>query len=715
MRTYWSYLDTGEASGSVLDGFFEPRAVAVVGAAREPGKVGHFVLENLVSAGFQRPIYPVNPNATEILGLTCYGNVGELPGPCDLAVVVVPAAAVPGVIDECAAAHIDSVIVISAGFKESGPAGGALEREALARARSGGVRLLGPNCLGLIASGSKLNASFAQVMAPPGAISFMSQSGALGTAILDYAAGEGIGLANFVSLGNKADLTEVDLLRAWDADPATSVIVAYIESVTDGRLFVETAGRVSARTPVIAIKSGRSDAGARAVSSHTGSLAGSRVAYDAAFDKAGIIRAHDVQELFDLAAGFSRQPLPCGPGVALLTNAGGPAVLATDACEAAGLTLASLENETIDVLRGQLPPAAALYNPVDILGDATPERYRGALRALYRDSNVRAVIVILTPQAMTDPTSTARAIVEEAAVSGITTFASFMGRDSVEEAWGVLREGTVPSFPFPERAVATLAAMNRYVAFRSRPKSMSPPVRGDSTRVQALLDETRAAGRSFATEQAAAEIADAYGLRVPAGGVARGLARVRELAARIGYPVVMKIASPDILHKSDVGGILTGIADEEELAQAYETIVGRARAYAPEAIIHGVHLQKQVAPGREVIVGVDRDPQFGPILMFGLGGVYVEVLKDVTFRLCPVTPREARDMVAEIRAYGLLRGARGEKPADIDAVVEAILGVSALVMDFPEIVELDINPLIVGNAGEGAFAADVRIGIGGSS
>lgn len=699
----------------MLEGFFEPRAVAVVGAAREPGKVGHYVLQNLISAGFPRPIYPVNPKATEILGIDCYARLSELPGPCDLAVVVVPALAVPGVIDECAGSGIGSAIVISAGFKESGPSGGALEREVLARARKGGVRLLGPNCLGLISSASKLNASFAQAMPPAGDISFMSQSGALGTAILDYAAGEGIGLANFVSLGNKSDLTEIDLLRAWDADASTSVIVAYIESVTDGRRFVETAGRVSARTPVIAIKSGRSDAGARAVSSHTGSLAGSRVAYDSAFDKAGIIRAHDVQELFDLAAGFSQQPLPCGPGVALLTNAGGPAVLATDACEAAGLTLASLEAETIDALRGQLPPAAALYNPVDILGDATAERYRHALRALYRDPNVRAVIVILTPQAMTDPKETALAVAEEAAVSGITTFASFMGRDSVEEAWGVLRDGKVPSFPFPERAVATLAAMDRYVAFRSRPKSMSPPVRGDAARVRLLLDETRAAGRTFATEQAAAEIAEAYGLRVPAGGVARGLVRVRALAHRIGYPVVMKIASPDILHKSDVGGIQTGITGDEELAGAYETIVGRARAYAPDAIIHGVHLQQQVPPGREVIIGVDRDPQFGPILMFGLGGVYVEVLKDVTFRMCPVTPKEARDMVSEIRAYGLLRGARGEKPADVDAVVEALLGISSLVMDFPEIVELDINPLIVGDAGEGAFAADVRIGIGGSS
>lgn len=697
----------------MLEGFFAPNAIAVVGVARSEGKVGHFVFDNLLSAGFGGAVYPVNPRAEEIHGHRCYPDIASLPTVPDLAVIVVPAAAVAGVIDECGVAGVSSAVVISAGFKESGPAGGALERDVAERARAQGIRLLGPNCLGLIATGTNLNASFAGSMPPTGHIAFMSQSGALGTAILDWAASEGLGLSHFVSLGNRADLSEADLLDAWADDPDVKVIVAYLESVASGAAFLESASRVTRHKPVIALKSGGSDAGARAVSSHTGSLAGSESAYDSAFHRTGVMRARTVQELFDLATALSRQPLPEGQGVAILTNAGGPAVLATDACERAGVALASLENDTLESLRAALPDAAALYNPVDILGDAEPERYAVALEALYGDPNVRAVLVILTPQAMTNPSQTARLLVERAARSNVTTIASFMGGHSVAEARSILRDGDIPVYAFPEQAVATLSAMSSYSRHLERPDVVTPDFERDKDTVARLIAEARSRRHSFITEESASAIASAYGISVPRGKVARDLASARAFAREVGYPLVAKISSPDILHKSDIGGIVVGIESEEELATAYDTILGKARSYAPDAVIDGLHIQEMLIGKREVIVGVDRDMQFGPLVMFGLGGVYVEVLKDVTFRLAPLDHPEAREMISEIRGFRLLAGARGQKPADLDAISDVLVRVSLLVTDFPEIVELDINPLMVGNNGEGAVAADIRIGIGG--
>lgn len=699
----------------MLSGFFEPRSVAVVGVARDEGKVGHFVFDNLRAGGFDGPVYPVNPRAEEVHGVRCYPSVKALPEVPELVVVVVPAHAVAEVIDDCVEVGVTSVIVISAGFKETGREGGALERELAQKARDGGIRLLGPNCLGLISTKAHLNASFAAGMPPDGAISFMSQSGALGTAVLDWAAGEGIGLAHFVSLGNRADLSETDLLHEWSGDPKTRVIVAYLESVADGPGFVEAAARASESKPILAVKSGGSDAGARAVSSHTGSLAGSEAAYDAAFLRAGIIRAGTVQELFDFAVAFSLQPLPAGSGgVAILTNAGGPAVMATDACERAGVALASLDNSTTEALRLMLPAAASLYNPVDILGDAEPERYEGALRLVYADPNVHCVLCVLTPQAMTDATRTAEALVRVASEYPETcTVACFMGRDSVEEAWALLRGRGVPNYPFPERAVAAIGALYGYRRHVERPRPALPDFEGDPRVVAEQVAYAQDRRHSFITEQRAASVLEAYGIRVPRGTVARDLKSALEAAEEIGYPVALKIASPDILHKSDVGGIRVGLEGAEELSTAYEEILGKARAYMPDAVIDGVLVQEMVGPGREVIIGVDRDPTFGPLLMFGLGGVYVEVLRDVVFRLCPVDMSQAREMISEIRGYGLLRGARGQQPADIDAIADVLVKVSVLAMRHPEIVELDINPLIVGNTGTGVVAADARIGIGG--
>ncbi|MBN2840417.1 MAG: acetate--CoA ligase family protein [Coriobacteriia bacterium] len=697
----------------MLGGFFAPRGVAVVGASRDPAKVGGAVLANLLDAGYRGSIHPVNPHAGEILGMRAYPSVRAVPDPVDLAIIVVPAQAAVAAVAECGARGIRSAIVISAGFRESGPAGAALERELLSAARAGGVRILGPNCLGLIATSTDLNASFAPIMPSPGGISFLSQSGALGTAILDWARGEGIGLAHFVSLGNKADISEVDLIRAWTHDPDSAVVVAYLEAVTDGAAFVEAVSGLVSKAPFIALTAGSSDAGAKAVSSHTGSLAGSRVAYEAAFRKSGAVQARTVQELFDLAEGFSRQPLPGGPGTVILTNAGGPAILATDACAAEGVSLASLESATVAALREVLPGAASVYNPVDILGDAPADRFEAAARILVRDPGVRSLIVILTPQAMTRPLETAEAVARVAAQSGLTTLAVFMGDQTVAEAETALRSHGVPNYAFPERAVTTLGAMQRHAYHRALRPVPPLPIAADTAVVRDAIDHARQAGRTFITESSADRIASAYGLRTPASGLARDLAEARELAARIGFPVVMKIASPDVLHKSDIGGIVFDITSPEEVEAAYDAIMRRVLHRLPEATIWGVTIQEQLPPGREVIIGVNRDPAFGPILMFGLGGIYVEVLKDVSFRMCPVTPDEAREMIGEIRAHALLRGARGEAPADIDAIVDAICRVSALAMEFSDISELDVNPLIVGERGAGAVAADVRIGIGG--
>jgi acetyltransferase len=696
----------------VLDGFFSPRSVAVVGAARDPGKVGHFVFSALRAAGFRGTVYPVNPYAEEIDGVRCYASISDIPEPPDLAVVAVPATAVPGLIDECARIGTSSAIVLSAGFKETGPAGAALEKQVLNAAREGAVRILGPNCLGVVATHSGLNASFSASVPPAGSISFVSQSGALGTAILDWAGGAGIGINEFVSLGNRSDITEVDLIDRWADDRTTDVIVAYLESVADGDRFIAAAARASLLKPVIVLKAGTSEAGARAASSHTGSLSGSSVAYDAAFRRAGVLRAHTVEELFDFALAFSQARIPTGSGVAILTNAGGPAVLATDRCERHDLSLASFRSETIDRLREVLPAAASLYNPVDILGDASAQRYSDSVDAILADGSVSAILCIVTPQVMTDADAIAATIIERVSDSSTPLIGCFMGDTSVESARQALRDARIAQYPFPERAIDSLAAMVRYRAIASRGSQFAPSARVLDV-ARALIHSSSTERGTFITGQAAAKVVAACGIAVPAGDIATTADEAADLGAHIGYPVVAKIASPDILHKSDTGGIITGIGNESELRSAYDTVIGRARTLVSDAAILGVHVQSQIPPGREVIVGIDRDPTFGPMLMFGLGGVYVEALRDVVFRMCPVDHQEAREMIASIRSYPLLRGVRGEPAADLDALADVLVAISWLAAEIPLIEEIDINPLIVGAAGAGATAVDVRIGITG--
>ena len=628
------------------------------------------------------------------------------------AVIVVPPQAVLQVAEECGQKGVQGLIVITAGFKEVGHEGQRLEEQLLEIVRRYGMRMVGPNCLGVIDTVTRMNASFAALMPLPGNIAFMSQSGAICTAILDWSIVEGIGFSRFVSLGNKADVDEVTLLKAWNDDPHSRVILAYLEGIARGSEFMQVAREVTRQTPVIAIKSGTTAAGSRAISSHTGSLAGSEAAYEAAFKQSGILRARTMQDVFDQALIFAYQPLIRGDRIAIVTNAGGPGILATDAVENAGLQLARFEASTIERLQRDLPPTANVFNPIDIIGDARSDRYRVGIAAALADPNVDAVLVLLTPQAQSDVPETAEVIAELAEAQPEPrkpVVASFMGEYSLGPALKILNERRIPNYPFPERAVAALKAMYTYKQRREQPPGEYESFEVDHERVRRTFAEVRAQGRLELGELEAREVMAAYGMRLPESQLARSPEEAVEIANRLGYPVVMKISSPDILHKSDIGGVRVGISSASEARDAYELIEYRARRYQPNADIRGILVQQQAPRGRECLVGVSRDPQLGPLIGFGMGGIYVEVLKDVVFRLAPLSKQEAREQIESIRSFPILRGVRGQAPADLDSVLDTLLRVSQLVIDYPEIVEMDINPLMVYDKGQGALVLDARI------
>jgi len=696
----------------MLDAFFHPQSVAVIGASRDPEKLGYAVLANLKEGGYPGRLYPVNPKADEILGLKAYPSVLDIPDPVDLAVVVIPYRFVPAVLEQCGQKGVRAVVVISAGFREAGREGLERERELVEIARKYHLRLIGPNCLGVIDTGTPLNATFAAGMPPAGPIAFMSQSGALGTAVLDMALAGRIGFSKFVSLANKADVSEIDLLEAWGDDPASRVILIYVEGLPDGQRFIQVARKVTRHKPVVAIKSGVTKSGSRAVSSHTGSLAGSEAAYKAAFRQAGVIRATSMEALFDYARAFAYQPLLKGDRIGIVTNAGGPGILATDALEHAGLEIPRLARETVGALEAHLPGAASAANPVDVLGDALADRYEHAIRLVLADPNVDGLIVIVTPQAMTEIERTAHVVGRMARETDKPVLGCFMGEARIEAGIEVLRQYGVPNYPFPERAAAALAAMSAYRRERERPIFEAQPCEVCIPPVRELFDRVRAEGRVSIGDAEAREVLEAYGFPVPKSRLAKTSDEAIEVAEEIGYPVVLKVASPDILHKTDVGGVKLNLSTPDDVRDAFDLIVYRAGRYVPGARIWGCLVQQMVSGGREVLVGMSRDPQFGPLVAFGLGGIYVEALKDVAFRVAPFSRQEAEEMIREIRAYPLLEGIRGEPPADHEAMVDALLRVSQLVTDFPEIVELDINPLMVFDEGRGAMAIDMRLVLG---
>ncbi len=692
----------------MLEHLFSPKSIAVIGASREKGKVGHNVLNNLIKYKFPGKVFPINPSAKTILGKKCYPSLREAPEPIDLAVFAIPAEAVVNVFDDCGEKNVPAGIVISAGFKEIGGKGADLEASLGKKVAQYGIRLLGPNCLGLIDTGSKLNASFAAGMPERGNIGFFSQSGALCTAILDWALGEGIGFSKFVSLGNKLDIDETDILQIMGDDDETKVILGYIEGVKDGVKFLDVARSVTKKKPVIMIKSGGTEAGARAASSHTGSLAGSEKAFGAAFEQAGIIRVISMEDLFDYARAFSTQRYPKGNRVAIVTNAGGPGIIASDAVERSTLRMASFEKKTIEDLRASLPPTAALYNPVDLIGDARDERYAAALEAVSKDPNVDGLLVLFTPQAMSGPEKVARAVTRFS-VDSKPVLAVFMGGPTVRSSIEILSQASIPNYQYPERAISAMEAMVRYESWRSLPEPHYKSFEVDKSHVRALLDEAASAGHVEIGEYRAREIISAYGFKVPGSVIANNPSDAEYIAEKIGFPVVMKIASPDILHKSDFGGVRVGLNGKEEVREAFREMKERARRLMPEADIWGVSIQEMVQGGKEVILGSIRDPQFGPVIMFGLGGIYVEVLKDVSFRIAPLSVEDAGGMIRSIRSFPMLQGARGEKPVNLDSIVESLLRLSQLVTDFPEIFDIDINPLKVFPDGREPIALDARL------
>ncbi len=695
-----------------LERFLSPRSIAVVGASREQGKVGYEILHNLIVGGFEGPIYPVNPKADEIEGLRCFPDLASIAEVPDLVVVVVPSKLVPGVMEQCVACGVKSVIIITAGFKEVGEGGAELEKRVLAIARSGGIRMIGPNCLGVVAPLAKMNASFGGGLPEAGNIGYLSQSGALLVAILDLAGANGMGFSALFSVGNKADVSELDVIETLGKDPNTKVIAGYLESIADGDAFVRLAEYVSKQKPILLMKSGGTSAGGRAASSHTGSLAGGDVVYESAFVRSGVVRCDSIKTQFDLARAFAYQPLPKGESVAVVTNAGGPGIMAADAVERAGLTFAMLDEATIQKLKSFLPAAANCMNPVDVLGDALAESYRFAIEAVMEDPNVDVVLVLLTPQAMTQTVETARILVEAGReYADKPVLACFLGAGKVADAEKVLTAGGVPHYDSPESAVAVIRAMTDYVRWKHRPKRVVKMFPVNRHRVERIIDRHLRRELREVGEMESKEILEAYGFLTPKGSLATTAEQAGNIAEQLGYPVVMKIWSPDIIHKSDCGGVRVGLRSRQEVMDAFDLMMYRIPMKLPDAQILGVLVQQMVKGGQEVILGMNRDPQFGPLMMFGMGGVFVEVLKDVSFYLAPLTNDEARQMLVNTKTYQMLCGVRSQEGVDIDALAEALQRLSQLVTEFPEIQEMDINPFVVGPPGTTPIAVDARISV----
>lgn len=697
----------------MLNPLFKPSSIAVIGASRTPGKVGHEVLRNIVNSGFKGRIYPINPNTSEIFGLKCYPNILDVDGNIDLCVVAVPAEIVPRIIEGIGEKKVKILIILSSGFKESGIEGAKREDAVMNVCKKHKIRVLGPNCLGIIDTNTPLNASFAPTLPRKGNIAFISQSGALGTALLDWAIEEGIGFNKIVSLGNKADINETELIQELMDDDSTKVIILYLEGVENGRQFVRVAREVTQKKPLIILKSGITSAGARAVSSHTGTLAGSDLAYTVAFEYAGVIRVTTTEELFNLAEAFSTQPIPQGPNVAIITNAGGPGILATDACEKFGLKIAPITASIVKKLRQKLPSAASFFNPIDLLGDATPERYKFAIDTVLQSEEVHNALIILTSQAMTNSRETAKTIIElKRKFPEKPVVTSFLGGKRVKAAIETLEGGKIPNYAFPEKAIQALSSLYRYKEYK-----LSPPQKDivqfevNRERVKILLKKVADEGRATLKAIEAMEIINTYGISTPPLQFAATAEEAVRKTEEMGYPVVMKIESPQILHKTDIGGVKLDISSSDEVRTSFYELIGRAHIFNPRATILGVNVQKMIPSGREMIIGMNRDLTFGPMLMFGLGGIYVNFLKDVSFRLSPLSEENAWEMIKETKAYLLLRGIRGEPSSDIDSVVDVMLRVSQLVTDFTQINEMDINPLFVYEKGKGCLALDIKMTI----
>ena len=694
----------------------EPRAVAVIGASRERGTIGAVLVENLTRCGFRGPIYPVNPAAQEIAGLPAYPSVGAIGQPVDLAVVAVPAARVEEVVAECARAGVHAVVVISAGFGEASATGRDTERRLVDLVRGSGMRMVGPNCMGVLNTDPAvaLNATFAPTWPPAGNIGMFTQSGALGLAILDYVRTLNVGMSSFVSVGNKADVSGNDLLSYWAEDPRTRVIVLYLESFGNPRKFARVAPAVGRDKPIVAVKSGRSAAGTRAASSHSAALASLDVAVDALFEQAGVIRTATLEELFDVAALLATQPVPTGPRVGIVTNGGGPGILLADACAAHCLALPPLADATTAALRAFLPAAAAVGNPVDMIASATPEQFARTIEVVGNDAAIDALVVIYVPPMVTEPEAVAAAIARGA--GGVPAekpvLAVFMSTRGAPSLLGAGPRGPLPSYSFPENAALALAAAERYGRWRRRPQGTALTLgRFERSAVRAVVDRVlaKSTGAVWLEPDDLWTMLRAAGIEFAASELTPP-AEAAATAERLGYPLVAKAVAPGLLHKSDVGAVILDLDSAAAVASAVETLGVRLGTLGLR--LERVLLQRQVGAGIEALVGVTTDPTFGPLLVCGLGGVLVEVLRDVVHHLTPVTDVDARDMIGKLRAAPLLDGYRGQPSGDRDALAVVIQRVSALVEAVPEILELDLNPVKVLPPGQGAIVVDGRMRIG---
>lgn len=672
--------------------FLKPRGIAVIGVSTSPEKLGYGIARNLVHSGFPGGIYFVSQKAGDLFGRTILTHLDQAPDPLDLAVIVVPASAVPQALRECAARGVHAATVISAGFRETGADGARLEQECLEIARTSGIRLLGPNCIGTIDTHVPLDTSFLQPPMPPkGGIAFVSHSGAFGAAVVDWSRQQGFGFSQIVSLGNQADVNETDILPLVAQDENTRAIALYLEGVSDGGRFVRVAGELTRRRPIVALKVGRFEAGQRAVASHTGALAASDVAFDAAFVKAGIFRADSTERLFDWARALEVSPLPSGDRIAVLTNAGGPGVIAADALEMAGLRTAALSDSTRAILTARLPASASVANPVDMLASASPADYAACLLALLDDPNVDAIMVILPPPPMFTAEAVAAAVIPIIAASAKPVVVALLGSQLTAAAFDLFSQSNIPTYPFPERAASALDILWR----RSRDLAHADePVGARPFPIQAV------AGAS------ARELTEAYGIPGLPVRLARSPAEAARIVSELGPPVALKVSSPTIVHKSDVGGVLLNVRSADEASRGYAQVMRAVESLVPGAAIDGVDVQRQVDAQQEVIVGAVRDPNFGPLLMFGSGGVEAEALKDVAFALAPLNTREADELMNRTWAGRRLDGYRNIKPADRQAVRDAVIRLSWLAHEHPEIAEIEINPLAV--LERGVFAVDVR-------
>ncbi len=706
-----------------LDAIFSPSSIAVIGASNSPGKVGHDIFANILKGGYKGTIYPVNPNAQSVLSVKTFAAVKEIPDKIDLSIIIVPPRAALKATEDSIAKGVKGIVVVSAGFREVGKEGLEMENRLIGMCREAGVRVVGPNCLGVInpLPGVSMNASFSARMPACGNISFISQSGALCAAVLDFAADRDFGFSKFISIGNKADVDELDLLRYLHDDPETAVIVMYVEELRKGIEFVDAVKEItsgSRPTPVLVIKSGRTSAGARAAASHTGALAGSEAVYEAIFRQSGIIRADSIDELFDYANAFTykhesklgktRRKLPNGNRVAIITNAGGPGILATDMTISSDLTLASFQKETIEELANSLPATANLHNPVDVIGDAPSDRYESALQAVIKDEGVDGALVILTPQSMTNALGTAEAVVRVARRSPKPILCSFMGIVDVSAGVKYLQTNGYPVYKFPENAAKSFASLYKFSKWVNRDRLPEFKFKQDKEQAANLIAGCLAADRTRLGELDGLKLLKAYGFNVLPTELAKDSKAAAEISAGMGFPVVMKIVSPQILHKSDAGGVVVGVKTEEEAKTAFRKIIDNAKKYDSKATLEGVLVQKMAPAGEEVILGMNRTP-LGPLIMFGLGGIFVELFKDVIFGLAPLCRNDAVRMIRAIKGYRLFTGFRGRPKADVEEVEKLLIRLSNLVVNHPEIAELDINPLLVHPEGKGATVADCRM------